>query len=71
MLKRFAGAGVSAVILTPHVSASELTVDPDDPLERREAAVELLRRVAPPTPVCGPLVFPLGDPPMGRAMFRE
>ena len=28
VLKRFAGAGLSAVILTPHVSASELTVDP-------------------------------------------
>ena len=39
-----AGQGVEEIVMTPHVRASELASDPDDPLERRALAFEILRR---------------------------
>ena len=47
VLRRFAEDGVRAVVLTPHVCAGELAVDPDDPLERRDLAYATLRRENP------------------------
>jgi protein-tyrosine phosphatase len=42
VLQAFVGQGVHEVILTPHVRASEIATDPDDPIERRGVAfVEL------------------------------
>lgn len=44
VLEKFAEAGVTDVVLTPHVRAGELTIDPEDALERRAVAYELLQR---------------------------
>ena len=41
---------VTAVLLTPHVSASQLEADPDEPLGLRQRSYEELRAYAPPTP---------------------
>ncbi len=45
-LELFASHGVRDVVLTPHLRASELNLDPEDALERRAAAFEPLRRRA-------------------------
>ena len=50
VLTRMAQHGVTAVLLTPHVSASQLEADPDEPLRRRQRSYEELRAYAPPTP---------------------
>ena len=50
ILRVFAEAGVSDVVLTPHVSASELSQDMDGVIERRDAAFDELRRVGLATP---------------------
>jgi len=50
VLDEFARLGVTDVVLTPHVRAGELVIDPDDPFERRQVALELLQREAPPVP---------------------
>lgn len=38
VLQAFAGQGVHEVILTPHLRASEIATDPEDPIERRGVA---------------------------------
>jgi protein-tyrosine phosphatase len=50
VLKRMAGLGVTAVACTPHVSASTLEADPEEPLGRRERAYQELRAYAPHAP---------------------
>jgi protein-tyrosine phosphatase len=50
VLNQFADQGVTDVVLTPHVSAGELAIDKDDPLERRDVALTLLGREAPDVP---------------------
>ena len=50
VLNQFAKSGVTAVVLTPHVSSRELVDDPDDPVERRQVALEALQAAAPPMP---------------------
>ena len=50
VLHHFRNAGVTAVILTPHVRASELVRDIDDPVERRQVAFEILSGHAPSSP---------------------
>ncbi len=49
-LERFAADGVEDVILTPHLRASEINIDPEDVWERRQAAFDPLRRQAPARP---------------------
>ncbi len=49
-LEQFRADGVTDVILTPHLRASELNVDPEDALERRQAAYAVLQRRAPAEP---------------------
>ncbi len=46
----FAEHGVEAVVLTPHVRASDIAFDPDDPLEQREMAFAELRKAEPTGP---------------------
>ncbi len=50
VLNLFAKSGVTAVVLTPHVSSRELMEDPDDPVERRQVAHEALQAAAAPIP---------------------
>ncbi len=50
VLEWFATEGVTDVILTPHVRASELAHDPDDSLERRAIAFDALKAHAPDSP---------------------
>ena len=50
VMEKMAADGVRGLILTPHVSAEEIESDPEDPLERRDMATTLLRRVAPGEP---------------------
>ena len=50
VLNQFAKSGVTAVVLTPHVSSRELVDDPDDPVERRQVALEGLQAAAPQIP---------------------
>ena len=50
VLAQFAEQGITDVMLTPHVRASELAIDPEDELERRDVAFELLRREVPARP---------------------
>jgi protein-tyrosine phosphatase len=50
VLRLFAGAGVTDVVLTPHLSASEMAVDPEEGLERRDRAFQILKGAAPPVP---------------------
>ncbi len=50
VLEQFAQEGITDVVLTPHVRASELAIDPEDALERRDVAFELLRREVPQRP---------------------
>lgn len=50
VMKMLAGQGIRGLVLTPHVSAWEIELDPEDPLERREMAATLLRRTAPAAP---------------------
>ncbi len=45
VLRAFADAGVLAVVLTPHVRASELDENPDGAAERRDQAYDPLRRI--------------------------
>ncbi len=45
VLRAFVEAGVLGVVLTPHVTASELTENPDGAAERRDQAYDPLRRV--------------------------
>ena len=47
VLLRFAAEGVSDIVLTPHARASELEADPDDPVERRQLAFNMLTECAP------------------------
>jgi protein-tyrosine phosphatase len=42
VLEQFAQQGITDVVLTPHVRASELALDPEGVLERRDSAFELL-----------------------------
>lgn len=44
VLRVLAAHGVEQLVLTPHARATEIATDPDDPLERREAAHETLGR---------------------------
>lgn len=50
VMAALAADGVRGLVLTPHVSAAEIDSDPEDPLERREMAMTLLRQAAPDTP---------------------
>ena len=50
VLNQFAEQGITDVVLTPHVSAGEIVIDKDDPLERRDVAFTLLGREAPEVP---------------------
>jgi protein-tyrosine phosphatase len=50
VLQGFAEAGITAVILTPHLSASAINRAGDEAVERRLAAFERLRAEAPPVP---------------------
>src|SRR5258705_8031965 len=50
VLRVFAEAGVTDVVLTPHLSASEMAVDGEEALERRDYAFQTLKRSAPPAP---------------------
>lgn len=50
VLRQFAADGVHDVVLTPHLRASELNIDPEDALERRTAFYEPLRARAPDVP---------------------
>ncbi len=45
VLRVFVDAGVLGVVLTPHVTASELAVYPDGAAERREQGYDPLRRI--------------------------
>ncbi len=45
VLRAFASAGVEGVVLTPHVTASELATDADAAVHRRDAAYDPLRRI--------------------------
>ena len=45
VLRTFVDAGVLGVVLTPHVTASELAKNPDGAAERRDQAYDLLRRI--------------------------
>jgi protein-tyrosine phosphatase len=49
-LKEFAEAGVTDVILTPHLSASAINRGGEHAIERRSGALETLKAVAPPVP---------------------
>jgi protein-tyrosine phosphatase len=44
VLDQFAAQGITDVVLTPHVRASDLVIDPEDVLEQRAVAFELLER---------------------------
>ncbi|MBI4500114.1 MAG: hypothetical protein HY700_03035 [Gemmatimonadetes bacterium] len=48
VLEEFARAGVTDVILTPHLAASQMSLDGDRAVERREEAFQILQRRAPP-----------------------
>jgi protein-tyrosine phosphatase len=50
VLEKFAQQGITDVVLTPHVRASDLAIDPEDELERRDVAFALLRREVPERP---------------------
>ncbi len=50
VLNRFAGEGVTDVVLTPHAKSSDFAMDPEDSLERREVAMTQLAEVAPESP---------------------
>lgn len=50
VLRNFAGAGVTDVVLTPHLSASAMSAVGETAVARRDQAFEGLRRVAPGSP---------------------
>ena len=50
VLRVFAASGITDVILTPHVAASEMTGGADDAVERREQAFDRLKSEAPESP---------------------
>ena len=50
VLRDFAAAGITDVVLTPHVAASEMTNGGDEAVDRREAAFQRLMSEAPESP---------------------
>lgn len=50
VMEALAADGVVGLVLTPHVSAEEIDTDPEDPLERRDMAMTMLRPRAPAAP---------------------
>lgn len=50
VLERFAKEGVSDVVLTPHARSSDFALNPENPFEKREVALEQLVEVAPQSP---------------------
>jgi protein-tyrosine phosphatase len=50
VLRLFAGAGITDVVLTPHLSASEMVTGAEEAVARRERAFQILKGAAPPSP---------------------
>ena len=50
VLEQFAADGVTDVVLTPHARSSDLAMDAEDAIEKREVALGQLLEVAPAVP---------------------
>lgn len=50
VLEQFAAEGVTDLVLTPHARSSDLAMDAEDSIEKRDVALGLLREVAPSVP---------------------
>ena len=71
VLQMFADHGVSGVVLTPHVTASEMANDHEAPIAKRDAAFELLGNVGITAPELHLGFEIMLDQPMSSSSVRD
>lgn len=64
VLRQMAADGVTDMIMTPHLNASEINADPEPAIARRDAALERLKPMAPPAIALHPGFEILLDQPL-------